>query len=323
MSTSKLQLLTAEVVYTGIGTPLADGAVVIEQDGDRHTVVDVLPAEEGRRIWPEATETAAGFAISPRPVNAHTHLDLTDMPLVNDAYERFIPTVIAFAGAGNRTLAAAERGVEEVLDSGVTMVGDIVTRRDVLRYLLEHEQLTGVAYWEVIGMDPALTARQLAETRELIEEFLPLQRQAGGRLGPRPHTPPHGQRRAADRPRPAGPGLLIAAADARGGERAGETGVSARYGLPCGRASQHRPGLAATGRTAAAAPRTARSAAGPAHPGAYGQRHRGGDPPGAASRLPGGALPPLQRPAVLRPLPVGAVRTSRRRGRGRDRVPRR
>jgi len=189
MSTSKLQLLTAEVVYTGIGTPLADGAVVIEQDGDRHTVVDVLPAEEGRRIWPEATETAAGFAISPRPVNAHTHLDLTDMPLVNDAYERFIPTVIAFAGAGNRTLAAAERGVEEVLDSGVTMVGDIVTRRDVLRYLLEHEQLTGVAYWEVIGMDPALTARQLAETRELIEEFLPLQRQGGVRLGLSPHTP--------------------------------------------------------------------------------------------------------------------------------------
>lgn len=185
---NSLQLLAARVVYTGIGTPLADGAVIIENTGDRSVVVDVLPAAEARRIWPEAVETDVGFAISPAPVNAHTHLDLTDMPLVSDDYERFIPTVIAFAGSGRRTLEAAKRGVRELLDTGVRKVGDIVTREDVLAWLLDHEQLSGVAYWEVIGMDPHRTGEQLAETRELIGKYLPRQRSGGVRLGLTPHT---------------------------------------------------------------------------------------------------------------------------------------
>ncbi len=184
-----LQRLVAEVVYSGIGTPLENGAVVVDWQAGRGTVVDITGAEEGRRIWPDATEVDAGFAISPRPVNAHTHLDLTDMPLVNDTYERFIPTVIEFAGSGRRTLDAARRGAEELLAGGVNRLGDIVTRRDVLRFLLEHEQLSGVAYWEVIGMDPGLTAAQLAETRELITEFRQLERPGGVRLGLTPHTP--------------------------------------------------------------------------------------------------------------------------------------
>lgn len=188
-ASNSLHSLVAQVVYTGIGTPLADGAVIVERSPERSTVVDVLPAQEARRIWPDAVEVDTGFAISPAPVNAHTHLDLSDMPLVSDVYERFIPTVIAFAQSGRRTLQAARRGVRELLESGVHQVGDIVTREDVLSYLLSHEQLSGVAYWEVIGMDPARTEAQLAETRELIERFLPLQRSGGVRLGLTPHTP--------------------------------------------------------------------------------------------------------------------------------------
>ncbi len=111
------------------------------------------------------------------------------MPLVNDPYEKFIPTVIAFAGGGGRTLEAAKRGVEEVLASGVREVGDIVTRPDVLKFLLGHPELRGVAYWEVIGMDPELVDRQLNETEALIREHLPLQRAGGMRLGLTPHTP--------------------------------------------------------------------------------------------------------------------------------------
>lgn len=184
-----LQILLAEVVYNGIGTPRQDGAVVVEELAGRRTIADITDRESALRVWPEATVHDLGFAISPAPVNAHTHLDLTDMPIVDDVYERFIPTVIDFAGSGRRTLAAAERGVAEVLDSGVTTVGDIVTRRDVLAMLLSHPRLSGVAYWEVIGMDPDQAGAQLLETEELIREFLPLQRPGGVRLGLTPHTP--------------------------------------------------------------------------------------------------------------------------------------
>ena len=185
----KHTILHAEVVYNGIGTPRQGACVVVQEAAGRRTVVDVTDLEQARRLYPEATVQDAGFAISPRPVNAHTHLDLSDMPLVNDRYEVFIPTVIAFAEGGGRTLAAAERGAAEITAAGVTEVGDIVTRTDVLKYLLAHPGLSGVAYWEVIGMDPSRNAQQLAETEALIREHLPLQRPGGVRLGLTPHTP--------------------------------------------------------------------------------------------------------------------------------------
>lgn len=187
--TPATQVFTAEVLYTGIGTARNDGAVVVQHEAGRSTVVDLTDRGTASRVWPEAEPVEVGFAISPEPVNAHTHLDLSDMPIVDDTYERFIPTVIAFAGSGKRTLAAARRGVAEVIGSGVRYIGDIVTRRDVLEYLLTHPELSGVAYWEVIGMDPELADRQLNETEALIREFLPLQRPGGVRLGLTPHTP--------------------------------------------------------------------------------------------------------------------------------------
>lgn len=182
-------ILTAEVVYQGIGAGISDGAVVLDRQDGVSRIIDVSSREDALRIWRGAEVRDAGFAISPAPVNAHTHLDLTDMPLVDDTYERFIPTVIAFAASGARNLAAAGRGAEEVLASGVQHVGDIVTRPEVMRWLLAHPQLAGVAYWEVIGMDPAQAGTQLAETEELIREFVALQRPGGVRVGLSPHTP--------------------------------------------------------------------------------------------------------------------------------------
>jgi len=186
---STLTLFRAEIVYTGMGTPIADGAVAITAEGGRHTYIDSGPFTSLTARYPGADVRDAGFAISPAPVNAHTHLDLTDMPLVNDSYERFIPSVIAYTEGGGRTPEAAKRGAAEVLGSGVRVIGDIVTRREVLQWLLGHPQLAGVAYWEVIGMDPADNARLLAETEELIAACKPLERRGGVRLGLSPHTP--------------------------------------------------------------------------------------------------------------------------------------
>lgn len=182
-------ILTADVVYNGMGTARADGAVVVQEAQGRTTIADVLDRAEALAAYPGGEVRDAGFAISPAPVNAHTHLDLSTMPLVDDAYERFIPTVIAFAGSGGRTLAAAEAGADEVLGSGVSVIGDIVTRPDVMRWLLQHERLAGVAYWEVIGPNPLDAPAKLAETEALLREFMALERPGGVRVGLTPHTP--------------------------------------------------------------------------------------------------------------------------------------
>lgn len=181
--------LTARVVYNGMGTPRADGAVVVQEAAGRKTVVAVTSRAEAASLYPDATPADAGFALSPSPVNAHTHLDLSGMPLFRGSYSEFIRAVVAHGRSGARGLQAARAGVAELLATGVHTVGDIVTSEEVMEYLLGHEQLTGVAYWEVLGPDPADAPAILARTEAQLGRFARLERPGGMRVGLAPHTP--------------------------------------------------------------------------------------------------------------------------------------
>lgn len=191
--------LAARVVYNGIGSPREDGAVVVLQaagkasayvpgsGGETLTVVELLDRNAaGAR---SGVAVGEAFAISPPPVNAHTHLDLSDMPLTPGDYVAFIRSVIAFAKGGGRGLQAAKQGLAEVKASGVNVVGDIVTDPAVMELLLEDADLQGVAYWEVIAPDPEDADAVFASTTELIARFRARERPGGVRVGLTPHTP--------------------------------------------------------------------------------------------------------------------------------------
>ncbi|MEX2541577.1 MAG: amidohydrolase family protein [Trueperaceae bacterium] len=182
-------LQRAPIVYNGLGTPRLDGALLVQEALGSRTVVAVGDGDELQDAYPDAELRHEPFALSPAPVNAHTHLDLTGMPLSDGSYEEFIPAVIAHGRSGGRTLASAELGVRELLAAGTTVVGDIVTREEVMRHLLEHPTLRGVAYWEVLGPDPDDADRILAETKERLAAFRELERPDGMRVGLSPHTP--------------------------------------------------------------------------------------------------------------------------------------
>lgn len=179
----------ADVVYNGLGTPRADAAVVVQRVGDDTRIVAVGAAEPTLAAYPDAPVIDAGFAVAPAPVNAHTHLDLSTMRFGSGDYPAFIRAAIDHGRSGKRGLAAAEAGVDELLASGVEVVGDIVAREEVMRYLLQHPRLRGVAYWEVIGPDPADAGRLLQETTERLQGWRALERPGGMRLGLSPHTP--------------------------------------------------------------------------------------------------------------------------------------
>lgn len=182
-------LYLAPVVYNGLGTPRKDGALLVQEALEERRVVAVGSADELRRSYPEAEVVEETFALSPPVVNAHTHLDLTDMPHTPAPYEQFIAEVIQFDRSGGRGLAAARRGVDQLLASGTTVVGDIVAGEEVMRFLLAHDRLQGVAYWEVLGPDPADAERILAQTEARIREFKELESSSGMRLGLAPHSP--------------------------------------------------------------------------------------------------------------------------------------
>lgn len=183
MRTLEHRILSAEVVYSGIGTPREHGAVVLQ--GER--IVMVAGLDEARRSYPDAPLTDVGFAISPPPVNAHTHLDLSALPYFSGAYEDFIRHVVrhdAVRGEG-----AAEAGLGELRRTGVGAFGDIVESTEALSMLLQTPGLKGVVYLEVFAPDPAQAESEYAEVLEQFRVFKKLERPDGLRLGLSPHTP--------------------------------------------------------------------------------------------------------------------------------------
>ncbi|MBS3933056.1 MAG: amidohydrolase family protein [Truepera sp.] len=181
------RILAAEVVYNGLGTARADGAVVVQGEGKDAQIIAVDSLERIKQRFPEAPVTRVGFAISPPPVNAHTHLDLSRLPYFRGDYVSFIRHVIA--GNRQRGLEAARDGLAELRRHGVRVVGDIVAREEVMTLLLSESDLSGVAYWEVIGPDSAETERIFNETVAKVRAFRRLERPGGVRVGLSPHTP--------------------------------------------------------------------------------------------------------------------------------------
>jgi aminodeoxyfutalosine deaminase len=184
------ELWPAEVVYAGVGSALVDGAVVVQRrpDGSR-TVVAWDARERLAARFPDAAPLERRAVLAPPPVNAHTHLDLTDMPFTPGRYEEFIAAVVAFARAGGRTDAAARRGLAELRAAGTTTVGDVVTSEETMRLLLDAPDLTGVAYWEVFEPEPDRADATLAACEAKLTRFAAWQRSGGVRLGLAPHTP--------------------------------------------------------------------------------------------------------------------------------------
>ncbi len=189
------ELWSADVVYGGIGAAQggagqggAGVAVQRRPDGAR-TVIAIDSLARLRQRFPDAVQAGHRSVLAPAPVNAHTHLDLSDLAFSPRRYEDFIHAVIAHDRAGRRGLPAVERGVAELRAAGVRTVGDIVTTEAAMARLLEDPHFSGVAYWELIGPDPADAARLLAETRERLLRFLGWQRPGGMQVGLSPHAP--------------------------------------------------------------------------------------------------------------------------------------
>ena len=183
MSSLEHQILTAEVVYSGIGTPREGGAVVTQ--GGR--IVMVASLSEARQSYPDALVQDVGFAISPPPVNAHTHLDLSSLPYFRGPYDNFIRHVVK--NNASRGVEAAQAGLAEITATGVGAFGDVVAEAEVMRWLLQLPGLKGVAYWEVFAPNPDDADKEFAETVKLLREFRGLEHANGLKLGLSPHTP--------------------------------------------------------------------------------------------------------------------------------------
>lgn len=147
----------------------------------------VAGLEDARRSYPDTLVEHVGFAISPPPVNAHTHLDLSTLPYFSGSYENFIRHVVRHGAL--RGVEASTRGLAELQRYGPLVFGDIVANETAMRDLLGKSGVQGVAYWEVFAPDPAEADVAFDRTLERLSDFKRLERPDGLKLGLSPHTP--------------------------------------------------------------------------------------------------------------------------------------
>ncbi|APD10264.1 MULTISPECIES: amidohydrolase family protein [Thermus] len=177
----KTELWTAEVVYAGFGTPMLRGALAVQ--GGHVVGVGSLEALQAR--FPGAPVVAKGKALLPPPVNAHTHLDLSLLPLYQGPFAGFLPHVVAHRE--KRGLLGARRGLEELLTSGVGAFADIVFKDEVMDFLLLESPLPGVAFYEVFAPDPKEAEEVFARVKAKVEGWR--RREGRVKVGLSPHAP--------------------------------------------------------------------------------------------------------------------------------------
>lgn len=172
----------ARYVFPVAGPPIAEGVVTVAAG----RVVSVgAQAARGAPI-----EDLGGVAIIPGLVNAHTHLQFSDLrqPLGHQGimFSDWIRLVVALLRSGRPDLRlAVAQGLTESRQAGVTAIGDIaspgwVWPGDVPR------APGGVVYHELIGLARERVASVMARARELLAVPPPA---PGWLCGLSPHAP--------------------------------------------------------------------------------------------------------------------------------------
>ncbi len=162
----------ARYVFPVEGPPLEDSCVVVE--GERIVAV-------GRNLPAEEIHDFGDAAIVPGLINAHTHLEFSDLaqPLGRPgmAFPDWIREVIQFRRTTRRAPDCVERGLHESQAAGVTTLGEIAQPGWQRQFFGD-----AVVFQELLGLAPDQVAAKLTEARQHLQY-------AGCRVGLAPHSP--------------------------------------------------------------------------------------------------------------------------------------
>ncbi|NJD89999.1 MAG: amidohydrolase family protein, partial [Geobacter sp.] len=185
-----MEIFAASYMLPINGSPVAGGAIAVA-DGK---IAAVGKLADLRRMYPAGVREFPGCVLMPGLVNAHSHLELTHFPAwlhksglgyAPRSYVDWIVQVIKVKrGISFEDLCRSlHEGCKISLQSGTTMVGDILSDRRLLPVYADCG-LSGRVYLEFIGHDPERFQPLLASLEADISK-LP----AGLLPGLSPHAP--------------------------------------------------------------------------------------------------------------------------------------
>jgi cytosine/adenosine deaminase-related metal-dependent hydrolase len=150
----------ARYVFPVDGPPVEDGCVAVE--GERIAAV-------GRGLTADETRDLGNTAILPGLVNAHTHLEFSDVPqplgAPGMAMPDWIRQVIEYRRTAQRAPDAVERGIRESIRAGTTTLGEIA-QPGWRSECLGDAPLDAVVFLELLALAPERVDAKLDEARQ-------------------------------------------------------------------------------------------------------------------------------------------------------------
>lgn len=173
--------IRARWIFPVAGPPVSGGAVEVGAGG---RVIAV------HREAPPGTHDLGDVALIPGLVNAHTHLEFSDLtePLQPaQPFTDWLTALLAYRRSRGNAERAITAGLAESRRSGTIAVGDIDTRGTPTQYSVAGS-VQVVAFRELLGLDAATVALQLGTGAEFLDH--PRGREAPEVLpGLSPHAP--------------------------------------------------------------------------------------------------------------------------------------
>ncbi|MBT1160484.1 amidohydrolase family protein [Bifidobacterium sp. SO1] len=193
---NEVTLYSAPLIIPVTGPVIMDGAIAVAGSrvvhvGTRRWVLDTLKQDMAANA--RIDEHHWHGIITPGLINAHTHLQYTNMAEVGrDTYTSFRDWELGFNPVYERLCeegdwkASAEQGARMMVEAGTTAAADIVTDPEAAGALAS-QGMHGVAYWEV--MDWHNDDWRKVGVRELVRHLGRMRAEDLPSVGISPHAP--------------------------------------------------------------------------------------------------------------------------------------
>jgi len=185
---NETRIISARHVVTIASDPIQGGAIAIRND----RIIDVGPQKSLIDIYPKVPIlNLSEHILMPALVNAHTHIALTNAAnFVSD--KEFLDWLLALMPwmmkqSRKDFFKSSLNGLNEMIKSGITAIGDSFFILEPLRAALKHD-FRCVFFFEVFGISAFLQNIAILKYKNALKSGLKLQ-STKTRLGISPHAP--------------------------------------------------------------------------------------------------------------------------------------
>ncbi|TYO99639.1 cytosine/adenosine deaminase-related metal-dependent hydrolase [Geothermobacter ehrlichii] len=168
-------IYTARYLVPVASPPVEGGALLVE--GERIAAVGRFDEIVAQTAGAEVVDFGESVLLPPM-ANAHTHLELTDLPVWMEAGEGHLPEggfvdwllrviIVKRQQPADVFPTSIRRGLDLCLEAGTGVIGDILSVTSAVDAYL-HTPLLGTVFAELLGQEPQLFRQQLERTSSFL-----------------------------------------------------------------------------------------------------------------------------------------------------------